>query len=54
MEEEIEEALLEAVWIMRNGPGSSLVSVLEVKEAEQMCVDIVKELKKAGYIIKKV
>ena len=56
MEEEIEYALLDAVWLMRwtDEEKQSMYAVLEVEEAEQMVKDIVKELDKAGYkIVKK-
>lgn len=53
--QEIESALMEAIWIMRwSENGESLHSVLEVDEAEKMCEDILIELNKAGYkIVKK-
>ena len=54
MEEEIENALMEAIWIMRwTDNNEALHSVLEVEEAEKMVQDIVKELDKAGYEITK-
>ena len=53
--EEIRLALLEAIWIMReNENETTIAAVLTVEEAKQMCIDIIKELDKAGYkIVKK-
>lgn len=55
MNQEIENALLEAVWIMRwNKEGTALTAVLETEEALKMCADIVAGLNNAGYeIVKK-
>jgi len=53
--DDVEIALLEAVWLMRwNKDKTALSAVLSVKEAEKMCKDIRKELKKAGYTITKI
>lgn len=53
--DDLDEALLEAIWISRwNKDKTSLTSVLSVEESIKMCEDIKKELDKAGYkIIKK-
>ena len=53
--EELELALLEAIWIMRwNKAKTSMTAVLTVKEARTMAKDVVKELNKAGFrIVKK-
>lgn len=52
MEENIENALLEAVWLMRwNKDKTAMAAVLTIDEAMQMCKDIVDELNKAGYEI---
>jgi len=53
--DEITEALLEAIWVMRwNKDKSAMTAVLTVEEAELMCDDILKELNKAGFkIVKK-
>ena len=56
MKQEIENALLEAVWLTRwtDENKQSMYAVLESEEAIQMVKDIVKELSKAGYkIVKK-
>ena len=55
MNEEIENALLEAIYIMRwNEDETSLTAVLTVEEVEQATRDIIEELDKAGYkIVKK-
>ena len=55
MEENLKNALLEAVWLMRwNKDKTSMVAVLTEKEADKMCKDILKELDAAGYdIVKK-
>jgi hypothetical protein len=55
MEEELQLALLEGIWIMRwNKEQTAMSAVLTVEEAQQMCKDIVEELDKAGYeIVKK-
>ena len=50
--ENIENALLEAIWIMRwNQKKTAMRAVLSPEEAEKMCVDIIFELDKAGYKI---
>lgn len=52
LNENIELALLEAIWLMRwNKDRTSLTAVLTEKEATQMCLDIVEELNYAGYEI---
>lgn len=53
--EELWEALMEAIWIMRpTGLGKSRAAVLTVKEANQMTLELLEELDKAGYkIVKK-
>jgi len=52
--ENIELALLEAIWISRwTTNGQALVAVLEVEEAQQIVKDIFFELDKIGYEIKK-
>lgn len=55
MEEELELALLEGIWLMRwNKKQTALSAVLTVEEAQKICKDIVEELDKAGYeIVKK-
>ena len=55
MEEELQLALLEAVWLMRwNAEQTAMSAVLTSEEAIQMCKDVVEELGKAGYeIVKK-
>lgn len=54
MEKEIRYALLEAIWISRwNEEKTGLTAVLTAEEAEKMCKNIIKELKKAGYKITK-
>ena len=54
MNEDIEDALLEAVWVMRwNKDNTALYAVLESEEAIQMCKNIIDELNKAGYEIRK-
>jgi len=51
--DEVEEALLEAIWVMRwNKEKTSMHSVLTPEEAQQMVADIFEELDKAGYEIK--
>lgn len=45
-------ALMEAIWIMRwTDNKEALYAVLEVEEAQEMAVNILKELDKAGYIL---
>jgi len=52
MEENLELALLEAVWLMRwNKDKTAMAAVLTTEEAEQMCKNIVEELNNAGYEI---
>lgn len=52
MDEEIELALLKAVWISRwNEDGTVLSAVLTPEEAKSICVDIFDELHKSGYKI---
>jgi hypothetical protein len=55
MDEELELALLEGIWIMRwNKEQTAMSAVLTSEEALQMCKDIVEELNNAGYeIVKK-
>lgn len=55
MEEELQLALLEGIWLMRwNEEKTAMSAVLTVEEAQQMCKDIVDELDRAGYkIVKK-
>ncbi|MEI6243031.1 MAG: hypothetical protein WCP39_06475 [Chlamydiota bacterium] len=55
MNEEIKDALLEAIWVMRwNETETALSAVLTSEEAEKMCDDIIVELGSAGYkIVKK-
>ena len=47
--------MMEAVWLMRWSKNrESLHSVLKIREAEKICVDLIFELNKAGYkIVKK-
>ena len=54
-EEDIANALLDAVWTMRwTENKKAMFSVLSVKEANVICLDVFKELDKAGYkIVKK-
>ena len=52
MEENLENALLEAVWLMRwNKNKTAMKAVLTEDEAMQMCKDIVEGLNNAGYEI---
>lgn len=52
MKEDVRNALLEAIWVMRwNKQKTAMVAVLTDKEAEQICVDIAEELNKIGYEI---
>lgn len=53
--EEVENLLLEAVWVSRWTPNKqALIAVLESEEAMQIAKDIFSELEKAGYeIVKK-
>jgi hypothetical protein len=55
MDEELELALLEGIWIMRwNKEQTAMSAVLTSEEALQMCKDMVEELDRAGYeIVKK-
>lgn len=51
--DEVVDALLEAVWVMRwNEAKTSMRSVLTPEEAQKMVDDIFEELDKAGYEIK--
>ena len=53
-QENIELALLEAVWVTRwTKNKQALIAVLEPEEAEQIVKDIFIELDKIGYEIKK-
>lgn len=53
-QENIELALMEALWITRWTPnGEALYAVLEPEEAQKMVKDIFVELDKIGYEIKK-
>jgi hypothetical protein len=53
--DEIDEVLLEAIWISRwNKDKTALTAVLTPEESIKMCKDIKQELDKAGYeIVKK-
>lgn len=54
--DEIQDALLKAIWIMRwtDEDKQSMYAVLKVDEAMEMVEEIHKELDKAGYkIVKK-
>lgn len=52
MEKRLEDALLEAVWLMRwNKDKTAMMAVLTEDEAMKMCKDIVEELNNAGYEI---
>ena len=52
MEENLEGALLEAIWLMRwNKKKTTMSAVLSIEEAEKMCKDIMKELDNAGFEI---
>jgi uncharacterized membrane protein len=54
MNKKIQNALLEAIWIMRwNKNKTAMTAVLEIEEAIKICDDIVKELGKVGYVITK-
>ncbi len=54
MNEKIELALLEAVWLMRwNKEKTAMHAVLTESEANQMCLDIIEELDKIGYEIRR-
>lgn len=53
-QENIELALLEAIWVMRWSKNKeSLYAVLEVEEAQKIVKDIFVELDKIGYEIRK-
>lgn len=50
----VENALLEAVWLMRwNKDKTAMSAIMEPEEAMQIVDDIFKELNKIGYEIKK-
>ena len=52
MEENLEKALLEAIWLMRwNKKKTTMSAVLSIEEAEKMCKDIMKELDNVGFEI---
>lgn len=52
MEEQIKNALLEAIWICRwNKDKTALSAVLSIEESDKICEDITTELYKAGYKI---